>query len=136
MLATPRPGHTLQELETEADAVIERIKRDGPTDDDLRRVKAAQQSSFIDGLQSNLGKASQLAQNQAFFNDPSFGFRTQYARAQAVTAADIKRVANKYLTSKRVVLSTVPIGKTDLASHADKSSVVTDPLTEKSEVKP
>jgi zinc protease len=136
MLLTPRPGHTLQELETAADAVIERMKRDGPTDDDLKRVKAGQQSSFINGLQSNLGKADQLAQNQAFFNDPSFGFRTQYARAQAVTAADIKRVANKYLTSKRVVLSTVPMGKTDLASYAEKSTVVTDPLTDKGEVKP
>lgn len=136
LLLTPRPGHTLQELETEADAVIDRMKRDGPTEDDLKRVKASQQASFIDGLQSNLGKAGQLAENQAFFNDPSFGFRVQYARAQAVTAADIKRVANKYLTNRRVVLSTVPIGKTDVASHADKSTLVTDPLTEKSEVKP
>ena len=47
-----------------------------------------------------------------------------------MTPADIKRVANKYLGDKRVVLSNVPLGKTDLASHADKSTVVTDPLTE------
>ncbi|HEY4307135.1 MAG TPA: pitrilysin family protein [Gemmatimonadaceae bacterium] len=136
ILLTPRPGHTLQELETEADSVIARIKRDGPSEDDLKRVKASQQASFIDGLQSNLGKAVQLDESQTYFNDPSFSFRVQYARAQAVTAADIKRVANKYLTAKRVVLSTVPMGKTDLASHADKSTVVTDPLTEKAEVKP
>jgi len=35
------------------------------------------------------------------------------------------------------VLSDVPIGKTDLASRADKSTVVTDPYTEKTaEIKP
>ena len=54
-----------------------------------------------------------------------------------MTAADVKRVANKYLGNRRVVLSIVPLGKTDLASHADKSTVVTDPLTESTtEIKP
>jgi len=34
-------------------------------------------------------------------------------------------------------MSRFPIGKLDMASHADKSTVVTDPFTEKSaEVKP
>jgi hypothetical protein len=54
-----------------------------------------------------------------------------YPKTQAVTAADIKRVANKYLGNARVVLSNVPLGKRELASHADKSTVVTDPFTEK-----
>ena len=54
-----------------------------------------------------------------------------------MTAADVKRVATKYLGGKRVVLSNVPLGKTDLASHADKSTVATDPLTEMTtEIKP
>jgi zinc protease len=135
-ILTPRPGHTLEELETAADAVIERMKRDGPAADDLERVKAAQQARFIDGLQSNLGKASQLTEGQSFHNDPAYTFRVRYARAQAVTAADIKRVANKYLTKTRVVLSTVPLGQASLASHAGRSTVVTDPFTEKSEGKP
>lgn len=136
MIITPRPGHTLTELETQADEIIEQIKRDGPTPEELARVKAGQQAQFISGLQSNLGKAFQLAQDQTFFNDPSHTFRVEYPRTQAVTAADIKRVANKYLGKGRVVLSNVPLGKTDLASHADKSKVVTDPLTEKTEIRP
>jgi zinc protease len=136
VLLTPRPGHTLTELEAAADAIIARIKRDGPTNEELVRVKAGQEASFINGLQSNLGKATQLAEGQTFFNDPSHGFRVVYPRTQAVTAADIKRVANTYLTSARIVLSTVPVGKLDLASHADKSTLVTDPLTDKSETTP
>ena len=137
IVATPRPGHTLTELETQIDSVIAQIKRDGPTVEELNRVKAGQQLTFLNGLQSNLGKAFQLAEDQTFFNDPSFTFRVGYPKTQAVTPADIKRVANKYLGSARAVLSNVPLGKRELASHADKSTVVTDPFTEKTaEVKP
>jgi zinc protease len=137
IIATPRPGHTLTELETQIDSIIAQFKREGPTAEELNRVKAGQQLGFLNGLQSNLGKAFQLAQDQTFFNDPSFTFRVEYPKTQAVTAADIKRVANKYLGNARVVLSNVPLGKRELASHADKSTVVTDPFTERiSEAKP
>jgi len=137
VIATPRPGHTLTELETQIDSVIARFKRDGPTAEELSRVKAGQQLAFINGLQSNLGKALQLGEDQTFFNDPSYTFRIGYPKTQAVTAADIKRVANKYLGAARVVLSNVPIGKPELASHAERSTIVTDPFTEKSsEAKP
>ena len=135
--ATPRPGHTLTELETQIDSIIARLKKDGPTAEELERAKAGQQYAFVNGLQSNLNKAFELASDQTFYNDPSYSFRIEYPRIQAVTPADIKRVANKYLGNLRVVLSNVPLGKTDLASHADKSTVVTDPLTERTtEIKP
>jgi zinc protease len=131
ILATPSAGHTLTELETTIDSIITAFKKEGPTAEELKRVKAGQELGFVSGLQSNLGKAFELAQDQAFFNDPSYSFRVEYPRTQAVTAADVKRVANKYLGPGRVVLSNVPLGKPDLASHADKSTLVTDPLTEK-----
>jgi zinc protease len=131
LIATPRPGHTLTELETQVDSVIARFKSEGPTADELQRAKAGQELSFVDGLQSNLGKALQLGQDQTFFNDPSHSFTVDYPKTQAVTAADVRRVASKYLGAARIVLSTVPLGKTDLAAHADKSTAITDPLTEK-----
>jgi zinc protease len=130
VILTPRPGHTLTELETVADSIIDAIKRDGPTADELARVKAGQQAQLISGLQSNLGKAWQLAMDQTLFSDPSYTFRVEYPRTQAVTAADVKRVANKYLGKGRVILSDVPIGKPELASHSDKSKIITDPFTE------
>jgi zinc protease len=137
IVVTPRPGHTLTEIETKVDSVIARFKREGPTADELTRAKAGQQLSFLNQLQSNLGKAFQLAENQMFFNDPSYSFRVEYPRTQAVTAAEIKRVANKYLGSARIVLSDVPVGQPQLASHADHSTIVTDPFTERTaEAKP
>ncbi|MEP6492425.1 MAG: pitrilysin family protein [bacterium] len=134
---TPRTGHTLTELETQVDSIIEQIKRDGPTADELKRVKAGQQRSSLERLQANFGKASQLANDQTFYNDPAYTFTVDFAKTQAVTPADVKRVANKYLGKARLVLSNVPMGHPEQASHADKSVVVTDPLTEKvAEIKP
>ncbi len=135
--ATPRPGHTLTQLETITDSVLDQIKRTGPDADELQRAKARREATFLNGLQSNLGKATRLANDQTMFNDPGHSVTVDYPRTQAVTAADIKRVANKYLGNARVVLSNVPLGKTDLAAHANKSVVVTDPYTEKTaEVRP
>jgi zinc protease len=137
LIITPRPGHTLTELEDQADTIIETIKRDGPTADELKRAKAGMELSFLNQLQSNLSKAFRLANDQMFHNDPTHSITIDYPKTQAVTAADVKRVANKYLGKARIVLSDVPIGKRELAAHADKSTVVTDPYTEKSaEIKP
>jgi zinc protease len=135
VVTTPRPGHTLTELETHVDSLIEQIKRDGPNADELKRVKAGQQRSFFENLETNIGKMFQLATDQTFFNDPAHSWRVVYPKTQAVTAADVKRVANKYLGKTRIVLSTVPEGKKELASHPDKSTVVIDPFTEK-EIRP
>ena len=49
-------------------------------------------------------------------------FRTDYQKTLAVTAADVKRVANKYLTNGRVVLSIVPMGQLDQAAKPAEST--------------
>ena len=60
-------------------------------------------------------------------------FRTAYKKTLSVTADDVKRVANKYLTGGRVVLSVVPTGKLDQAAKPDQSKRVTDYDTKKPE---
>jgi zinc protease len=121
---TPRPNHTLASLEATTDSVIERLKREGPTADEMAKARAGIEFGFVSNLQSNLGKAEMLNTGLVFFGDPAY-FRTQYARLAAVTAADVKRVANAYLGPNRVVLSVVPQGKTEMAARADASTRVT-----------
>jgi zinc protease len=121
---TPRPGSTLESLEHAADSIIARIKADGPTADEIKRSKAGMELQFLTGLEENLGKAFELGSNQAYWSDPSHGFTTDYTMAKAVTAADVKRVANKYLGSGRIVLSVVPTGKLDMASKPAASTQV------------
>ena len=126
MMLNPRPGHTLEELLTAADSVIERFKREGPTADEMARALAGLEFQFVSGLQSNLGKAETLLQGSVMFNDPAW-YAKRYAKMKAVTAADVKRVANTYLGAGRVVLSVVPEGKTaDAASNSKKVTVAAD----------
>ena len=120
---TPRPGNSLTDLEQAADAVIEKMKAEGPTAEEIRKAKAGEELSFLRGLESNLGKSTRLADGAGFHGDAGY-FRTEYGKGQAVTAADVKRVANKYLTRGRVVLSIVPTGKTDDAAKPGESKKV------------
>jgi zinc protease len=121
---TPRPGHTLASLEAASDEIIENLKKDGPTAEEIQKATAGEELAFLSGLQSNLGKAMQLCYGAGFHGDPGY-FKTDYQKTLAVTAADVKRVANKYLTRGRVVLSVVPDGKPQMASKAADSRKVT-----------
>jgi zinc protease len=122
---TPRPGNTLTDLEQAVDAILDTVRTQGPTAEEIQRAMAGQELAFVRGLESNLGKAMRLADGAGFHKDPGY-FRTEYARSQAVTTDDVKRVANKYLTEGRVVLSIVPQGKADQAAKPAESKKVTD----------
>jgi zinc protease len=121
---TPRPGHSLTDLEAAADAVIARLKSEGPTADEVRRATAGTELEFLRGLESNLGKAEQLAEGVGFHADAGY-FRTEYEKSRSVTAADVKRVANQYLTAGSVTLSVVPAGQVDQAAKPAESRNVT-----------
>ena len=59
-----------------------------------------------------------------FHNNAGY-FEVEYQKLMAVTPSDVKRVAIKYLTRGRVVLSVVPMGKLDQASKPSVSRKVT-----------
>jgi zinc protease len=132
LVLTPRSGHALANLEAAADAIIERIKTEGPTAEEMAKAIAGEELGFVQSLESNLGKAFRLADG-AGYHGHAGAFREDYRKTLAVTAADVRRVANKYLTKGRVVLSIVPEGKVDQASRPDQSQRVTDYDTQKPE---
>jgi zinc protease len=120
---TPRPGNSLTDLEQATDAIFERIKNEGPTVEEIQRATAGLEIQFVSGLQSNLTKALRLADGAGFHSNPAY-YQIEYAKSLAVTAADVKRVANKYLTRGRVVLSIVPVGQLGQASKPSESKPV------------
>ena len=124
IIVIPRPEASLTELEAMVDQVLQKFVTEGPTAEELKKAKSGLELSFLRGLESNLGKANQLINGSVFFNDAA-RFRTDYQKTLAVTAEDVKRVASKYLTRSRIVLSVVPKGKKDQASKATESEVVT-----------
>ena len=122
---TPRPGHSLTELELATDSIVQRLQHDGPTADEVARAKAGIELAFVSGLESNLQKAQILADGFVFHGDPGY-YRKEYSEAQSVTPAEVKHVANTYLAKGRVVLSVVPQGRKQDASKAERSVTVTD----------
>ncbi len=89
----------------------------------MQKATAGEELSFVRGLESNLGKAFQLVNGAAIHGDAGY-FRTEYQKTLAVTPADVQRVANKYLTTGRIVLSVVPPGQTGQASKPAESTKV------------
>jgi zinc protease len=133
LTAVPTPGSDLTNLESAIDSVIDRFKREGPTAEQLKKATASLQYGQYASLESMLGKAQTLASGWIYHNDPAW-YAKNVAEAMAVTAADVKRVANMYLGPNRIVLSAVPTGKRELASHADQSTPVTSQFASKQEV--
>jgi len=105
--ATARPGKSLDDIEKEIFAEIDRIKKDPPTAEEIARAKNSIESQTIFGLQTVLGKASQLTNYAGYVGKANY-FQEDLDRYARVTAADVQRVANTYLTANRLVMTYTP----------------------------
>jgi zinc protease len=105
--ADARPGDQLAEIVKLADFEIDRLKRDGPSALEVKKAQNARESELVMGFQSVTHKASALNQNMITYGDP-LGYRAELARVFAVTPADVKRVAEKYLGPRRIELDIIP----------------------------
>jgi predicted Zn-dependent peptidase len=123
--ATIPPGGNVDDVEKAFDAEIVRIQTDGVTDAEIQKARTQARARTIiggfggrgggggGGLQTALGRANSLTQNAIFFNDPG-RINTLLSRLEAVTADDVKRVANQYLTKQnRVVVIDGPEAEAD-----------------------
>jgi predicted Zn-dependent peptidase len=116
--AAPMPGHKPEEVGEAIHAEIERLKKEDITDDELKMVKTRAKASLIRSLDSNEGLAQNLAVYQTLYGDWRELFRS-VDRINAVTKADIRRVANSVFvpTNRTVgVIATAPAGKAQAAS--------------------
>ncbi len=133
LVVVPTPGVDLTKLEAAIDSVIDRFRREGPTAEQMKKATAGIEFASYSRLQSMLGKAFTLASGWIYHDDPGF-YVKDVTQTLAVTAADVKRVANTYLGPDRIVLSAVPMGKKELAAHAEQSTSITSPFASKQEV--
>ena len=117
---TPKPGQTPAAMARLADEEVRKVAAEGVSRRELERAKNTMRASFLDRLASVNGKADILNHYNYIAGDPDFAQRDA-ARYDAVTAADVQRVARRYLVEgRRVVLSVVPEGKRDLAVTAGR----------------
>lgn len=106
VFAMASAGHTNPELETEILSEVDRLKNELIPAEEVEKIKARAKASFIRQLNSNNGLAMQLAAYQTRWGNWHEMFR-ELERINAVTAEDIQRVAQEYLTKKNRVVGMI-----------------------------
>jgi len=94
---TPRAPHTPEEVEAMVYEEIERLAREGPTEDELDRVRNQVAAGAVRRMRSNLGLAFQLAGATSLWGDWREAFRG-VERLRDLSAEDVRRAAARYLT--------------------------------------
>jgi len=100
------PGKSIADLEQAIHQEVERVKT-GPIEAwEIDKARNSARRGFVSSLGSTLSKAVMLSQLAVFYDDPNL-INTRYERLSAITAADVQRVAAKYLvaTNRTVVIT-------------------------------
>ncbi|MDF0707063.1 M16 family metallopeptidase [Flagellimonas okinawensis] len=121
-----KQGEDAAKLERELEAEIERFIKEGPTEEELKRVKANYFANFIKGLEriGGFGGVSDiLASNQTYHGDASY-YKTQLKFVEEATAEDLKNTAEKWLTKGKHILICRPFPEYEIVeSTVDRSKL-------------
>jgi predicted Zn-dependent peptidase len=104
--ATPRSPHTTADVERAVYEEIGRLATEGPTEQELERVRNQVEAGNIRRLQSNLGLAFQIAESNTLTGDWRNTFQLS-DRIEKVTPADVRRVAAAYFTQENRTVATL-----------------------------
>ncbi len=103
---TPSEGKSVEELETALHSEVQKLIRDGVTEEELARVKAQVVSGHVFQLDSMFYQAMQIGQLESV----GLSYRdldTIIKKLQAVTAEQVRDVAIKYLIEDSLTVATL-----------------------------
>jgi zinc protease len=112
------------ELGPLVDAIVKDIQEKGVTQAEVDRAKrnlVAGRLRNVERLAGFGGKADILNFYEMWTGDPGY-LAKDLARYRAVTPADVKAAAQKYLTGNRLVLDVEPAGQAAAATNAGKAT--------------
>ncbi len=104
---TAAPGADLEQIKRETLAVVDGLKREGPAESELTRVKAQTEAAFLKGMESLLERALRLNFYRYYFGAAD-SFDRDLARQQAVTAAGVKTWSQQVFGEGRLDLRVIP----------------------------
>jgi zinc protease len=108
--ASARPGVDLAKVEKALDEEMTKFLTEGPTPDELDRVKARLEAQFLRGAErigGFGGKSDLLISGEVFAGNPE-AYKDSYRTRQRATAEDIKRTANQWLSDGVYILEVRP----------------------------
>lgn len=118
IVIVPRPGASMTSIEALVDSTLAALDGSPITKQELARFDAANGVEAVTSLETKLARADTLAHDEMFAGDPT-AYAKQALAVARLTPAEVQRVARRYLTSARVVMSLVPRGKLDVVSRPD-----------------
>jgi len=111
IVATPRPGHTVAEVQKVIDEEIQRLQREAPSAHELERAVNQIESSFYNRMErvgGFGGVADQLNAYYTYTGDPDW-FNEDLARYRALSPNDVSAAAVQFLPlGARVELTVEP----------------------------
>ncbi len=122
--ATARPGQSIAQVEKEVDEELVRFLKNGPTPEEMQRVKAQYQANFIRGIErigGFGGKSDRLAESQVYRGSAD-AYKISLKRVQEATAEDLRAAARRWLSDGVYILEVGPFPDYKTASAgADRS---------------
>jgi predicted Zn-dependent peptidase len=108
--ATARPEVAVADLEAQLIGEVDRLAAEGPTDEELERVRTLHAAAVEAGLEQLAERADRISQYASLFDAPEM-VNTEVARYDAVGADEVRRaMAERAGADNRLVLTYVPEG--------------------------
>ncbi|MGA8278458.1 MAG: insulinase family protein [Rhodanobacteraceae bacterium] len=108
-------------VEAAIDQEWQRFLAQGPTVDELERVKTGARSDFVRSIERVNGKASLLASGEVYRHDPD-AWKTDLDRVAAATADSVAKAARHWIGKGDFTLTVLPTAKSATATSASGSA--------------
>ncbi len=126
VICNVKKGKTVEEVEAAVREIFAEFMQNGPTEEELRRVKASYFAGFIKGLErigGFGGKSDLLAENEVFGGSPDF-YKTYNNWLNSVTAEEARQATRKWLTDGDMTLICDPFPEYSVTGQeADRTKV-------------
>jgi predicted Zn-dependent peptidase len=124
IFALPKPGEEVEKIRAQIFDEIKRIAGNGPTDEEMEKLRNSLCNDAVRGRQSTMYRAQRLAEFALYDSDPHL-VDSELDQYLNVSADDIKNAAARYMDVKnRVVLDIIPA---PAAEHAAEETAVAAP---------
>jgi zinc protease len=124
--AMVKPSSNLAEVEKRVNEELARLLRDGPTAEELDRIKTVRYAALVRGLEridGFGGKSHILAESQVLGGSPDF-YQQRLTWQQQATPEDLRGAAQRWLADGAFVLQVTPIPERSVAQGgADRSKL-------------
>ncbi|MFW9612125.1 MAG: M16 family metallopeptidase [Fluviibacter sp.] len=118
--ASPRPGHTVAELEQAIRRALAVVAREGVTESELTRARSQLRAAEVYKKDSVMGQAMEIGMLETL----GYGWRTSdlmLDKLNAVTAADVQRVAQTYFTDEQLTIARLTPQPLDEAAQRERA---------------